>query len=855
MPKPRILVAGDIVKDNHIYVGERSYPSLDEMGTYRRQIDGGARLLCSLVEKVYKEAAESVEPYMSSGPNDRAYAVWNVVKQAKLSDKEDKNETWRVSQLLGYSPKPEWRNNGLPKGECPDCDIAVLDDAGLGFRFAKRTWPKFMLDDGEPHHPDWIILKMSHPVLEGDLWFELRKRYVMDRAEGHKIVIVVGAEDLRRSGVTISSGHSWEHSVQDLLDGFKDNQIFAGVRECGHFLVTFQSEGALWIDNTGDAPRAKLVFDPKRLEGDYEDEFEGQMVGAGSCFTAGLVGAFLESPDSAAMELGIKRGLHAARVLWERGHEPVSRNRAPGYPFSAVRKALSSKPDTYTCSEVPHAAFREGTHDWSFLEDGGHHGTPMYGQARRLALSGFKDLKGIPYGEYGALLTADRGELESYNSLRRLILSYRDDTGAKKPLSIGVFGPPGAGKSFGVEEIAKGTLGQDVPLLVFNLSQFDINTPDMLHGALHQVRDEAIKGSTPVVFWDEFDCRGLQWLQYLLSPMQDGSFVDDQITRVLGKCLFVFAGGVMSSRQEFVTAAEWEKKGIEEFEQLKGPDFASRLHGYLDVLGPNRREPRTKDEYGRDLLARPDLSFPVRRAILIRGLLRVGKSDELDIDPGLLNALLKVRSYKHGTRSLQNLLKMLSKNPEGRYMPSSLPPAEQLRLFVDEKEFMEHVVEYESFQTCCHELAVSVHDHYWDDKIKRGWGKEEDREPFEQLSESLKADNVAAALRIPEILALVGLRLVRKESSFEGDPREIKTILENNIELLARAEHILWRRYRTLSGWKVHKKSKTDYVWKRHKDLIDFDDLTPDKQEYDRDSVRAYPAKADKAGFKIVKES
>jgi len=45
-----------------------------------------------------------------------------------------------------------------------------------------------------------------------------------------------------------------------------------------------------------------------------------------------------------------------------------------------------------------------------------------------------------------------------------------------------------------------------------------------LNGAFHQVRDLALSGRTPVVFWDEFDSRELLWLQYLLAPMQDGRF-------------------------------------------------------------------------------------------------------------------------------------------------------------------------------------------------------------------------------------------------------------------------------------------------------------------------------------------
>src|SRR5262249_21686003 len=119
---------------------------------------------------------------------------------------------------------------------------------------------------------------------------------------------------------------------------------------------------------------------------------------------------------------------------------------------------------------------------------------PLFGVAAKLALGGLDFLVDAPKLRFAKVVTVDRGELESLRAVRELLRRYHAGND-RRPLSIGVFGPPGAGKSFAVKEIAKGVFGDRVPLLEFNLSQFD--GPPSLSGALHQVRDVAIEGDIP----------------------------------------------------------------------------------------------------------------------------------------------------------------------------------------------------------------------------------------------------------------------------------------------------------------------------------------------------------------------
>jgi len=132
-----------------------------------------------------------------------------------------------------------------------------------------------------------------------------------------------------------------------------------------------------------------------------------------------------------------------------------------------------------------------------------------------------------------------------------------------------------------------------------------------------------------VAFWDEFDSQQYKWLQYLLAPMQDGAFQQGELTHPIGKCIFIFAGGTSATLADFgikdpqtLTARERRGLSAEErealserydgFKLLKGPDFISRLHGFLNVLGPNPREIRQRQHLVPDPA---DITWPIRRAL------------------------------------------------------------------------------------------------------------------------------------------------------------------------------------------------------------------------------------------------
>ena len=358
---------------------------------------------------------------------------------------------------------------------------------------------------------------------------------------------------------------------------------------------------------------------------------------------------------------------------------------------------------------------------------------------------------------------------------------------------MAVFGPPGAGKSFAVKAIA-GEVLKGSKVLEFNLSQFE--GPGDLVGAFHQVRDEALRGATPLVFWDEFDSREYFWLQYLLAPMQDGAFQQGAATHPIGKCVFVFAGGTSATRAGFGPQAPGNKPSaaaLRDFEQRsrefrlkKGKDFVSRLHAHLDVLGPNPRADA------------PDRTWPLRRALMLRGALGLKGDDTLQVDPGLLHALLTAPVYHHGARSFEKVLLALRVPGRAALKRSALPAATVIAPDVDPAALLALMHERDKFKTAVdvEKLADAYHRNYLAKSKKEGWAvNPRFDKPYAELDADGQSANRGAVLRIPELLELIDFRV---EPDATRAPSHWQAPLEAAIERHLSA----WPSPSTWSGWR-----------------------------------------------------
>jgi hypothetical protein len=558
--------------------------------------------------------------------------------------------------------------------------------------------------------------------------------------------------------------------------------------------------------------------------------------------------------DKMSLQYGIMSGLSAIRHLHLEGHGAIEISN-PAFPLSGVVEELLKHPREYSSVNVPLPSDKPGSKlsHWTIMggTDSGNNGSPLYGLARRVALFGQKELSDIPYSKFGDLFTVDRSEIESLRGIQRLIKDYEAKKRPKKPLSIAVFGPPGSGKSFGIKQIAKSIMGDDVPILEFNLSQF--TGPKELTDAFHQVRDMVLKGKTPCVFWDEFDSREYLWLQYLLAPMQDGEFREGQLVHPIGKCVFVFAGGTSYDMENFGPSDE-NSEEYKKFKLLKGPDFVSRLNGYLNVLGPNKRQiyDRASGNWIDD--EKPeDICYPVRRALLMRRvMLKSFGKEKLGIDRGLLTAFIEIDRYKHGARSLETILLLSKRDGAKTLRRSDLPPREQMSLHVEYDKFIDLVNRDLPFKLNREAIAPSIHEYYWKRGKKEGWIKPEMDKPYEDLDEYIKEFNLAAAERMPEVLSLVGHEIVTKEHSDNLSHDEYNTLLDdkNNLERMAEAEHDGWLEFMLLNGYE--RAETTNHEEKKSDSLISYKDLSETNKGKDRNGVMCYYEILENAGYQII---
>ncbi|MBT2611417.1 ATP-binding protein [Streptomyces sp. ISL-87] len=721
------------------------------------EIKGGTCLLAALIEKLIvkgfeKPATHSGIERLPFGENERLSHYYVTLGKFPLDEEEAKKEgsavkhtRWRVDEKLGITKWgqkcPDGHAGCKVEPDHADASIVVLVDSGLGYNKVSEHWPSAIAGDG---NKPWVLLKLGGERILYNLREELWGKLAPHK---DKLIVVTTADDLRRNtGVKISQGVSWERIAGDCTT------VLAGIpalTACRYVVVSFGPEGALLFDRDAAAPgkddeaassrmsKYTLLFDPARTERSADFWGHGHMWGYTSTLTASIAHMFMsefneiqESNESRRqVENGIKSSLVAMHKLYECGFGTVPEVSAerrgqvavaaePGHEAEADSAAnqwidreglaFPIKPVTDIIknhlqkegwirgnpAEPVRVAIdpSEPFHLWSILSD--MHKNHLHQLARNIVLQGVDEaLSDVPRAKYGSLTTVDRQEIESFESVRALVMDYAEKGGTRalpqpkekvpEPLSIAVFGAPGSGKSTAVREVIHSLKmpATEFAFNEFNLSQFR-DTKDM-EDSLHLVRDDRLKGKIPLVLWDEFDTyfeRELGWLRYFLSPMQDGTFQQGQALHPIGRSIFVFAGGISKSLHDF------QRQG--HFIEAKGPDFVSRVRGTMELKGIDKIP-------GDDL-------YVIRRAVLLRSILEKETSlfdhpaptfvtDDAKgvevIDPGVLNAFLEISKFSHGVRSMKAIVTTSSLSGEYYFGRSNLPAETQLNLHVEAEDF------------------------------------------------------------------------------------------------------------------------------------------------------------------------
>lgn len=823
---PIVRVAGDIYVNSLRLAGAP--------GVTVTQRDGGALLLARQIAAACTANSLDVQvepsvaaPLSANLPHLHCDLGWFPVHAGSRQD------TIRVKSVPGFSP-PSGGEEATAGHQAGDVQLTILNESGFGFRDHQDMWPS--LAGKAP------VIAAIGPGLKSNPLLDALSSVPRERT-----IVIVDADDLRGDGISISRGLSWERTATDLVWQIEHNPELRALASLPRLIIRLGLEGAIDRTRTKDRVESRLYYDPQHGEGGFGDWCPGTMPGTAEAFVAALAARILGDGESGAVD-GVRRGLNAARkwVLHGFGSDPAS----PEYPGVEVFSPAGNDDPLIADALIPPSSSRDAADPefWCLVDN--LEGKGLEPLACRILSGDDSGLRTAPVGRFGALQTVDRSEIESFASIRTLIAEYLARAGTRRPLCLAVFGPPGSGKSFGVEQVARsvsGAGGARIEKVEVNMSQLD--SPGALTGALNRVRDEVVRGRVPLVFFDEFDSTfqgPLGWLRYFLSPMQDGSFVDGEIVHPIGKAIFVFAGGLSDTFARFSRIDLDPVRDADEiarFRQAKGPDFVSRLRGFVDVKGLN------PDAHGK----RAGFHL-IRRAMICRSLIERNWPMLVTSDPRRVNvadsvvrALIGVPAYRHGVRSLEAVLEMSSLEGLAAFGPSALPPPAQLEQHVDADAFTRLVHRGVLFSAARETLAESIHERYRAENAASRNVDSAVMRPWAELPETYRSANRAQADDMIRKLEMINC-------GYRPAPRagpQSFAFTDAEIEILSETEHERWMRERMSAGYSWG--ARRDDALRTHPDLVPWSELPDRAKQLDRNAVLAIPECMAAAGFEVYR--
>ncbi len=894
----RILIAGDLVCDNNI----AHYPAVPSTHhklpskTMLRKRPGGASYLKDIIKLACCDITgldfnsetvplcfadssscrecDDTQPDKNNVFADNVYQIWSLREKEHGS----KEKVWRISELLGCEKPDKVRPMILPDVlEKPY--TLVLDNLGMGgFKDIKSL--KALI---EKRAPERIVLKVSSLMMDQPL---------LDYLLGHAdtLTIVLHAETLRERGAAISKGLSWDRTIEETVKEFTTGLSAGDLACCERVIVQFGCEGAasfsrhrLSFKDSGNKPvdellphaeLAHFLFHPREHEGAFKAKRPGSVYGGASIITASVIRHLLQTHDY-PLFVALGRALAAVRINHELGggkeenFDPDTAHQEISHIFHPATDA-KEKPEDLFGSAFNHDLFTNKTGDTgrsNLLQDVTGTGQEyVAAKAMEIIYHGAeKALRYAPMARYGGYATADREEIERINSVRSLITQYQKNITDTRPLSIAVFGPPGSGKSFAIKQLAQELFGKDKKPLEFNLSQFDGEMKN-LHEAFHVVRDASIKGQVPLVFWDEFDSDNLHWLKEFLAPMQDAEFRSGSLTHPFGKAIFVFAGGTSDTFEAFDQADETV------FQMVKGPDFVSRLRGFVNVKGPNPVEKLLPGEKAGEIsyedLVKRDSTHLIRRAMLLRSVIErnrpqlIGAGKKASVGSDVVRGFLRVKKFKHGARSLESLVSMSDLADAGNFGGASLPNPDLLGLHVTD-DFLGHVEKGQLGDPIIEVLAEACHKAWKKQKENDGYIFGEKRDdlstpkkkhplivPYNELNNKDKEGNRLTACKTEAKLLEIGY-VIKRSTTEDAAGNGIIEFSNDERASLMIIEHDIWLRDHLIKGYTWAEESNDNL--RLHRDVTPNANVPAEDVELDGVIVDSIIPALKAKGYSLVK--
>ncbi|GHT67355.1 hypothetical protein AGMMS50239_30380 [Bacteroidia bacterium] len=749
-----------------------------------------------------------------------------------------------VQQVLSH--------HGLTGYELPDdsfrCEY-YADNRRLGITEGSVNTPS--TNSAAPYTLVWDEgLGDISPVSVPTLWASdktLPKKETFDKIAGH-CLLMLDANVLRNNGAMISKAISWERTAMNLLWQLNNNTRINYLLKSPYILVTFAEDAAVYIETrNGVIGSASMVLTDGKCEGSQREKL-GESAQLGDAFAVMVAAASLQFPDiiNQTKKLQLTPVLESAKRLYESNYPIINEKNIEDL------LVFNEGEDGEALITIP--VFPDGNtilpDTWIIANSKGENYIDEL--AANFIKFGDEALegKGLPILQIGGLKTIDRFEIESFNNIRNLIVEYANKKFSKgediTPLSIAVFGSPGSGKSFGVKQIA-GSISGNIKTDTVNVAQ--ISNEDELGAAFQKVRDIILEDKLPLVFFDEFDSGELKWLKNFLMPMQDGKFKDTTGEHPLGKCILVFAGGTASTFKNFISPMSSTDEATQKaFKNVKGPDFVSRIKGAIDIAGPNRKNDS-------------DHVCILRRALLLRSLCERDerlkkniKDGKKFIDENILRAMLYVTEYKHGARSMETILKM-SKIKTGVWLPSDLPMGNQMSVHLNDRKFTDILLIKVIEQSLEGRIARAIHENYVDYMTKKG-KQRPNTKPWENLDIEFKLSNLNQARSYHEKLALINCEMALKNenktpvTSFTENPEDKEVIDE--VLIMAKQEHQRWMDEKTEDGW-VYAPVRDDRK-KHHDCLIEWDKLSKEVQNWDKEPVRNMIGILENVGYEVYRK-